>query len=272
MEAFLETMMWPFAACLVLAGIHAYLGMHVIERGVIFVDLALAQIAALGTGLALIAGFVPESPASYWASLGFTLIGATVFSFTRFRSQKVPQEAVIGIVYAVSAACLVLVLSRSAEGDELIRQSLVGNILLVPPGEVLHMGIVYAAAGVFHYVFRTKFLAISRDAEAASASGVNVRLWDFLFYASFGLVVTCSVHVAGVLLVFTYLVVPASAAVLFTHRTRTRLWLGWGVGLAGSVLGMAVSYFFDMPTGASVVCVFGAILVLAGSLRAIIKG
>lgn len=271
MAGFLEIMGWPFLACLVLTGIHAYLGLHVIERGVIFVDLALAQIAALGAGLALIAGFAPESAVSYWASLGFTLVGATVFSLTRFKEQRVPQEALIGIVYAVSAAALVLVLSRSAEGDELIRQALVGDILLVPPGEVLHMFLVYCVVGLFHFIFRKRFLALSRDPEGARRSGADVRLWDFLFYASFGFVVTCSVHVAGVLLVFSFLVVPAVAAALFAHRTGTRLALGWAIGTVVSVAGMAASYFLDLPTGASVVCVFGLVLALLACFKVLLR-
>src|SRR3989338_959564 len=104
MNGFFEIMAWPFLACLVLAGIHAYLGLHVIEREVIFVDLALAQIAALGGSLALVVGYGMDSAHSYWLSLGFTIAGAAIFSLTRFKKQLIPQEAIIGITYAVSAA------------------------------------------------------------------------------------------------------------------------------------------------------------------------
>ncbi len=267
----LHVMALPFLACLILAGIHAYLGLHVIEREVIFVDLALAQIAALGSSLALIFGYGFDSPHAYWLSLGFTLLGAAIFSFTRFRRQIIPQEAMIGIVYAVSAALLILILSRSGEGDEQIRQSLVGNILLVSKGEVWKIFGIYSAVGLFHYFFREKFFLISRNPEEAFKNGLNVRLWDFMFYASFGFVVTSSVKIAGVLLVFSFLIVPSACAMLFSDKLRTRLMLGWMIGFLASVCGMAVSYYLDFPTGASVVCVFGLILAASGFIKAVLR-
>ena len=254
-------MAWPFLACLVLTGIHAYLGLHVIEREVIFVDLALAQVAALGSGIALLWGFGSDSAASYWVSLVFTLAGAIVFSLSRLKKQRIPQEAIIGVTYAVCAALLILVLSRSGEGDERIREALVGNILLVRPVEVLKMFFIYSGIGFFHYLFRKKFFLISRSPEEAYRQGLRVRWWDFLFYASFGFVVTSSVKIAGVLLVFAFLVVPSASAVIFSENPRQRLILGWSIGFLASVLGMVVSYFMDFPTGASVVCVFGGLLV-----------
>ena len=260
MEGFLEVMAWPFLACLVLTGIHAYLGLHVIEREVIFVDLALAQIAALGTGTALALNLAMDSALSYWISLAFTVLGAGVFSLTRFQKQRIPQEAIIGITYVASAALLLMILSRVGEGDEQLRETLVGNILLVRPEEVFKIAAIYTAIGIFHVVFRKQFFLISTDPEGAFRQGVRVRLWDFLFYVSFGVVVTSSVRIAGVLLVFSFLVVPAACAVLFSEATKTRLILGWGIGSLASVLGMAVSYFWDFPTGASVVCVFGTML------------
>lgn len=261
---FFQIMAWPFAACIILAGIHAYLGAHVIERGVIFVDLALAQIAALGCASALLAGFEHDGPQSYWLSLGFTLGGAVIFSMCRFRNQKIPQEAVIGIVYAVAASMMVMFLSRSGEGDEHLREALVGNILLVRPGEVMKLLLLYSIVGLLHFIFRQKFLLISRHPEEAYAKGLNVRLWDFFFYASFGLVVTSSVRIAGVLLVFSLLVIPAAAAVLFSKSMQMRLVFGWTLGFFGSVLGMALSYFGDFPTGASVVCALAGLLIFFG--------
>lgn len=260
-EQFFQVMMWPLLACLALTGIHVYLGLHVIERQVIFVDLALAQIAALGSGLALVFGYGMDGAQAYWISLGLTITGAGIFSLSRLRQQKIPQEAIIGITYVVSAAILIMVHSRCGEGDEHIRQSLIGNILLVKPVEVLKIAVIYSLVGLFHYFFRDKFFLISRKPEEAFAKGVNVRLWDFLFYASFGFVVTSSVKIAGVLLVFSFLIVPAVCAVLFSNNIKMRLFLGWGVGFLASILGMAVSYTLDFPTGASVVCVFGTILV-----------
>lgn len=273
MEGFLGVMAWPFAACLVLTGIHAYLGLHVIEREVIFVDLALAQIAALGTGVALAMDLGMDSALSYWISLAFTVLGAAIFSLTRFHKQRVPQEAIIGITYVVSAAFLLMILSRVGEGDEHIRETLVGNILLARPGEILKIAAIYAAIGVFHAVFRKRFFQISADPDGAFRQGIRVRFWDFLFYVSFGIVVTSSVRIAGVLLVFSFLVVPAACAVLFSESTKTRLFLGWGIGSFASALGMTVSYFWDFPTGASVVCVFGVVLaVLSVGKRFAFKG
>ncbi len=267
MNEFLHVMMLPFLACLILTGIHAYLGLHVIERQVIFVDLALAQIAALGASLSLIFGQGMDSAHSYWISLGFTIAGAAVFSLTRFKKQRIPQEAIIGIVYAVSAAALVMVLSRSGEGDEHIRQALVGNVLLVGWPEVLKIFVIYAVIGLFHFAYRKNFLLISQNADEAYRKGLNIRFWDFLFYVSFGVVVTSSVKIAGVLLVFSFLVVPAACAVLFARSVKNKLILGWTIGFLASVLGMAVSYYWDFPTGASVVCVFGVILLFLGLVK-----
>ncbi len=264
MTEFIQIMWLPFVACLILAGIHAYLGLHVIEREVIFVDLALAQIASLGGAVAVIFGQELGTASSYWFSLAFTLVGATVFSLTRLKRQRIPQEAIIGITYAVAAAAMVLILSRTGKGDEHIWEALVGNILLVRKEEVIKIFLIYSGIGLFHYLFRKRFLMISSRPEEAYAKGWNVRFWDFLFYATFGLVVTSSVQVAGVLLVFTYLVVPAAGAVLFSDKVRPRLILGWALGLLGSAVGISWSYFFDLPTGAAVVCVFGLLLAIIG--------
>lgn len=268
---FFNFMLWPFLACIVLTGIHAYLGLHVIEREVIFVDLALAQIAALGCASALVAGFEHDGPQAYWLSFAFTAGGAAVFALCRFREQKIPQEAVIGIVYAVAASMMVMFLSRSGEGDEHIREALVGNILLVQPAEVLKIFLIYSGVGLFHFVFRGRFLLISKNTAEAYARGWNVRLWDFLFYVSFGLVVTSSVRIAGVLLVFSLLIIPAAAAILFSKTIRMRLILGWVIGAAGSVLGMILSYFGDFPTGASVVCALAGLLIICSALRGAVR-
>lgn len=266
MEDFLRFMAWPFAACLVLAGIHAYLGLHVIRRQVIFVDLALAQIAALGAVLALAFGHDVDSGFSYAVSLGFTVIGAAIFAFARHQIQRVPQEAVIGIAYAVSAALLILVLGHCGEGDEHMRHALVGNILLVTPAEVTKIAAIYAVVGLLHFALRKQFFLITERPEEAFRS-LNVRWWDFVFYVSFGVVVTSSVKVAGILVVFSYLIVPAACAVLFADSVRARLAIGWGVAAAVSLAGIAASYYGDLPTGPAVVCVFGAALALLSLIK-----
>jgi len=271
MQEFFHIMFLPLVACLILAGIYAYLGFHVIERQVIFVDLALAQIAVLGASCALILGHELDSVFSYWLSLGFTIAGAAIFSLTRFKKQRVPQEAIIGIVYAVSAAMLIIVLSRSGEGDEHIKQALVGNILLVTLPEVIRIFIICCVIGILHFFFRHQFFMISKSPDEAFNKGLNVRMWDFLFYVTFGFIVTSSVRTAGVLLVFSFLVVPSVCAMLFSDHIRTRLLLGWGIGLLASILGMAISYYLDFPTGASVVCAFGLILLALTIIKKLLR-
>jgi zinc/manganese transport system permease protein len=253
--------LWPlFLACLVLTGIHVYLGLHVLARGVIFVDLALAQIAALGITVAFLAGHSIQSDAAYWYALAFTVGGALLFAISRTRRAPIPQEAVIGIVYAVSAAMAVLVVDRASQGNEHIKQLLVGSILTVTPAEVGILALLYTGIGALHWMVRRPLLEISFDSEGAAGKGRRIRWWDFFFYASFGLVVTSSVRIAGVLLVFSYLIVPAAIGVLLVASIRGRLLVGWGFGLAASVLGLTTSYLWDLPTGAAVVTTFGALL------------
>jgi zinc/manganese transport system permease protein len=265
----LVALMWaPFLMCLVLTGIHAYLGIHVIAREVVFVDIALAQIAALGATAASLVGVDPDQPLSYWFGLGAALVGALVLALTRGRERRVSQEAVIGVVYAVSAAAAVLLADQVPHGAEHLRRMLVGSILTVQGPDVARVAALYAAIGLFHWSCRRPFFLISRDPAAAFREGWRVRLWDFLFYASFGLVVTSSVRVAGVLLVFSYLIVPALAGLVVGGSIATRLWIGWAFGAAVSVVGMLASALFDLPTGATVACTFGlALLVWSGVTR-----
>jgi zinc/manganese transport system permease protein len=261
----------PFVASLILTGIHAYLGVHVVERGVVFVDLALAQIAALGSTVAVLYGFDPHGRGSYWTSLAFTFIGAAVFSTIRAQRARIPQEAVIGISYAVASAAAILAMSKSIAQTEHLKEMLVGNILTVSWHEVRVTALVYGVIGVFHYVFRRKFLLISLNPQAAEEQGLSVRLWDFLFYASFGFVVTSSVAIAGVLLVFCYLIVPSVGAMLYAERIGPRLAIGWIMGTLVSALGVYLSLKIDLPTGATIVCTFGIILILMAAFRSIVK-
>src|ERR1700681_362148 len=258
----LPFLFWPFMASLILTGIHAYLGVHVVERGVIFVDLALAQIAALGATIAILVGMDPHGTGAYWLSLCFTFIGAAVFAFARTRRGHIPQEAFIGIAYAVASAAAILAMSKATGETEHLKDMLVGNILAVDRHEVIKTSILYGAIGLFHYIFRHKFLLISTNPEEAEAKGLSIRFWDFLFYASFGFVVTSSVAIAGVLLVFCYLVVPSVGAMLFADRIGPRLAIGWIMGTLVSALGVYFSVLFDLPTGAAIVCTFGAVLII----------
>ena len=258
----LPFLIWPFIASLILTGIHAYLGVHVVERGVIFVDLALAQIAALGATIAILAGMDPHGRGAYFLSLGFTFLGAGIFAFARTRRGHIPQEAFIGIAYAVASATAILAMSKATGETEHLKDMLVGNILAVSKAEVMKTAVLYGAVGIFHYFFRKKFLLISTDMPKAEASGMNIRLWDFLFYASFGFVVTSSVAIAGVLLVFCYLIVPSVGAMLFADKIGRRLAIGWTMGTLVSALGVYFSVLMDLPTGATIVCTFGGVLIL----------
>jgi zinc/manganese transport system permease protein len=263
-----ELLLPAFVASLILTGIHAYLGVHVVERGVIFVDLSLAQIAALGTTVAYLAGYDLHSGMAYFFSLGFTFLGAAIFAFLRVHRQtRVPQEAVIGIVYAVSAAVAILVMSKATQETEHLKDMLVGNILSVTWPELAKTAVLYALVGLFHYILRDRFLLISLDEEEARRRGVNVRLWDFLFYISFGFVVTSSVAIAGVLLVFCFLIVPSVAAMLFSTRLGPRLAIGWTMGALVSAGGVALSFVLDLPTGATIVATFGGALLLVAGVR-----
>lgn len=257
----LLALMWvPFLMCLVLTGIHAYLGLHVIAREVVFVDIALAQIASLGATAAFMWGYDLESWGSYAFGLSFTILGASVFALTRTRERHVSQEAIIGVVYAVSSAASVLVADRTPHGAEHLRNMLVGSILAVRGSEVFKVAGLYALIGLFHWLCRRPFLLISTDPDRAYQDGWRVRWWDFLFYASFGVVVTSSVRIAGVLLVFSYLIVPTLAANLLGGSIPRRLAVAWSFGTLVSVLAMGASAVFDTPTGATVVCAFGLIL------------
>jgi zinc/manganese transport system permease protein len=259
-----------FVASLILTGIHAYLGVHVVERGVIFVDLSLAQIAALGTTVAYLAGYDLHSPTAYLFSLGFTFLGAAIFALSRVhRKTRIPQEAIIGIVYAVSAAVAILVMSKATQETEHLKEMLVGNILSVTWPELFKTAVLYSLVGLFHYIFRKRFLLISMNEAEAEKQGINIRLWDFLFYMSFGFVVTSSVAIAGVLLVFCFLIVPSVTAMLFAERLGPRLAIGWTMGALVSAGGVILSFVLDLPTGATIVATFGAaLLVLAGYRRA----
>jgi zinc/manganese transport system permease protein len=265
----------PFAASLILTGIHAYLGVHVVERGVIFVDLSLAQIAALGATIALllpVSGGDPHAPVVYWISLAFTFLGAAVFSMIRVKRARIPQEAIIGICYAVASGAAILAMSKATSESEHLKDMLVGNILAVSWEEVRKTALLYGVVGLFHYIFRRQFLAISMDStRAAPLWGLSVRFWDFLFYASFGFVVTSSVAIAGVLLVFCYLIVPSVAAMLYADTIGRRLAIGWAMGTVVSALGVYLSLKLDLPTGATIVCTFGLVLILMAAVRPLIQ-
>ena len=258
----LDLILWPLLAALVLTGIHVYLGLHVVTRGVIFVDLALAQVAALGTAVGVLVGLGHERPLSYIVALAFTFLGAALFAGTRTKDERIPQEAIIGITYVIAAALMILLFSKSAEGAEHVNHLLVGSILFVTPQIVGMTFGLYAVIGLFHWIFRRQFLQASENHASGQEPDARTRLWDFLFYITFGFVVTSSVKIAGVLLVFSFLIIPAVAALLFVEGHRNRLVFGWVFGIVVSVAGMLLSLGLDIPTGAAIVATFGGLLAL----------
>lgn len=266
MGDFFDLMCKPFLACLVLTGIHAYLGVHVIQRGVIFVDLALAQIAALGSTFGFLLGYGLHTHEGYVFALLFTFLGAAVFALSRPRRSAVPQEAIIGIAYAVAAAASIIILSRAPEGGEELKALLVGHLLFIDWSEIINVLVIYSAVGLLHFACRKQFFLISKSSSEAESQGLNIRLWDFIFYATFGVVVTSSVEIAGVLLVFSFLVVPAVCGTFLANSMSSRLFVGWGIGFVVSVLGIILSYVMDLPTGATVVCVFGLAVPICAAL------
>jgi len=266
----IQVLFLPFLACLVLTGIHVYLGIHVISRKVIFVDLALAQIAALGATVAFLIGYDPRTPGAYWFSLGFAILAAVIFALTRTRQEIVPQEAVIGLAYATASAAAILMADISPHGAEHLRDLMAGSIVWVTPEQILKTAVFYAVIGLFHWRFREKFLLISLHPEQAYARGVHVRLWDFWFYLSFGVVITSSVQIAGVLLVFCYLVAPSVFAVMFFDDLKRRLVTGWIMATLVSAIGLLFSY--DRPSGPTIMVAFAVALILGGFARALVRG
>ncbi|MGI8436739.1 MAG: metal ABC transporter permease [Chthoniobacterales bacterium] len=243
-----DVLFWPIMACVLLPWLLVYLGLHVVQRGIIFIDIAMAQMASLGICVALLLGREPEDWQTLVIGLGVTLLAAALFSLTGKRATVVPQEAIIGITYVVAAAASVLLLSRSAHGNEEMRNMLVGDITVVRASEVWRCFAVFAVVGVVHFALRKPFLLVSFERERAYEQGFRVRWWDFLFYALFGLVVTIFVRVAGVLLVFSYLIVPAVCAITLARRNGARLLIGWAIALLGGIGGLYLSFYGDFPS------------------------
>ncbi len=265
----LQVLFLPFLACLIVTGIHVYLGIHVISRKVIFVDIALAQIAAVGATVAFLLGYDPKSDAAYFYSLGFAILAAIIFALTRTKHERVPQEAVIGLTYATASAAAILLADLSPHGAEHLHDLLAGSIVWVTPPQILKTTILYVLIGIFHVIFRKRFLLISMHPEEAYARGMNVRLWDFVFYLSFGVVITSAVQIAGVLLVFCYLVAPAVFAVMFFDGLKARLITGWSMATIVSAIGLFFSY--DRPSGPTIMVSFAIALVLGGTMKAILQ-
>jgi zinc/manganese transport system permease protein len=266
-----EVLSLPFfhtaaVATLVLAGIHAYLGFHIVRRGVLFVDLALAQMAALGVALGVVVRLEHDEAASYFLALGMTFVGAAVFAWLRGRARLVPLEAFIGIVFATAQALVFLVLEKSPAGPEHLKETLVGTLYTVDPRHIARVAALYAVVGVIHFLLRKPFFEITNDPQGARARGRRLFLWDLLFYATFGFVVTSSVQIAGVLLVFGFLVIPAVAGFMATPRTGLALAIGWIFGFVAGVVGLIASVAWDLPAAPSVLVTLTVMLALQGAV------
>lgn len=261
MTDFIASMTYPFLACLLLSGIHVYLGIHVLERKVLFVDLALAQMAALGSVIGMVAGLSHHN--TPWQlklfSLGFAVLGASIFALTKMKHEKVPQEAIIGIAYAGAMALTMIFSMNLPHGADEVRELFSGSILWISGKDVAMTAVLYAIIGAVHYLFRKEFLAASGFGDLPPS---HVKWWDFFFYLTFAFVVTSSVSIAGVLLVFSYLIIPASTAQLITDRFKVKLALGWGMGALISAVGVTVSYFFDLPSGPTIVVCFVGLMIM----------
>jgi zinc/manganese transport system permease protein len=249
----------PFLVAVCLVGIHAHFGIEVLRRKVIFVDLALAQIAALGATAAFMLGHPAQNAATYGYSLAFTLLAAVLLAFTRAWATRVPQEALIGVIYVVAAAAAILLIDQAPQGAEHLKQVLTGNILTSGWNDLALIVPLYLAIGFVHWMLRARLTGAS-------------LAWDFVFYATFGVVVTSSVAIAGVLLVFSFLIIPAAIGVMFADTLGRQLAIGWIAGIVTSAAALAASFAFDLPTGAAMVCAFGISLAVAGMLYPFLRG
>ena len=258
-------------AALVLAGLHAYLGFHIVRRGVLFVDLALAQMAALGVALGVVIGVEHEEFSSYLLALGMTFVGAALFAWLRGRARQVPLEAFIGIVFATAQAAVFLMLEKTPAGPEHLKETLVGSLYTISPHHLWVVAGLYAAIGIVHFLLRKPFFEITSDPHGARERGRRLFFWDFLFYVTFGLVVTLSVPIAGVLLVFGLLVIPAVAGVMATPRTGLALVIGWVFGFAGSVAGLLAAVQLDLPAAPSILVTLTLLLLLHGLVVGAVK-
>ena len=258
----IELLAPALVACLLLTCILSYFGLHVLLREVIFVDLALAQLAALGAAVGHLLSAHTDSFATYLYSFAFTLAGAAIFALARPARRRLPQEALIGIVYGVSAALVILLVSKSALDRDDVESMLTGRLLFAEWSEIGAMALLFGAVALLHFTLRRQFLEASEQSRAHASPSRRQTLLDFVFYASFGVVVTSSVQLSGVLVVFGLLIVPASCAAIFFTRISSRLVASCLIGAISCTAGIAASAIWDLPTGAAVVAALGAAFLL----------
>lgn len=263
-------MLPPFAACLTLIGIHGYFGIHVLKRGIIFIDIAMAQIAALGVTFAFVLDIKPGHPLTYLFSLIFVSIFAYLFAVLKCKNPKICMEAIIGIAYAVATTAAVIVIDKAAGSHEHIKEMIIGSILWVQWPEIIKSLVVYALVGGVHRIFRHKFIPLSENYEQEKQKGRHVMLWDFFFYLTLGIVVMHSVRIGGILVVFAFLIIPSAISALFAVRWRARILIGWIIGTLVSIMGLFLSWQFDVPSGPAVVLFLGLFLFLVIIVKSLI--
>ena len=255
-------LIWPFIACILLILTHAYFGIHILERGIIFVDLSLAQFVGVGIALSFLFGY--EGTERYIFSVAFAVLGAFILAFSRRIAKYTNIEAFIGVLYIFSFAASILILDRSPHGLEEFKSILNGNIIWVEPQSVVYTFILYLVISIPHVIFRKRFLALSRDGEGGF-------VWEFIFFLSFAIMLVNSVQIAGILQVFAFLIIPALIGRLFTRKPIKVLITGWLLGLVSSTFGIVASYKWDMPVApvivASLSVLFFFVLLIIGVSR-----
>ena len=260
----------PFTAAVLFVLIHSWFGVHVLRRNVVFADLALAQLSALGATVAFALGYPPASAAAFGYAFLFTAAGAALLTASRGLVGYVSQEASVGILYVAATAVTVLAVDRAPQGAEHVKAILIGSILTVGPEDLAKFAILYGAIGLMHYLARKPLGALAAETPPAGRPASAVVGWDFFFFLTFGVVVTSSVTTAGVLLVFCFLIVPAVVGSLYARALAVVLPIAWGAGIVASALGLAGAFVLDVSTGAAMVIAFTAVLLIAGLVKALV--
>ncbi len=263
----LPFMVQALAAAVITGVLLSYLGVHVVGRGIVFVDLALGQISSLGVAFAAFIGTGLTS-----IPLIFTLVGALLMSFINIRDKRLKQEAVIGILYAFTSALTVLFISKTPHGDSDIQEVLFGNILSISWQQITLVGIVFGAIAIMHLIFARKFFNLTESFENGQNHSVGIfNVWNFLFYISIGLAIVFAVKINGVIPVFSYLIIPAVSAILISKNKITVIILAMLISILAGFLGLNFSFHYDFPAGPSIVSVLGGIFTLAAMYK-MVKG
>ena len=261
----------PLTASILLAGILGYFGNHILSRGIIFIDIAIAQIAALGTMIGLLLGFAEDSFSVQFISYGFTLLILSLFALTKFRKQIIPQEAIIGIIYCLGLGLAMLLAERIPGGSNFITKTITGNILWVTWKNVISCLILFSVIAIIHFFLQKHFVHISDSKENLSYGPAKTRVYELFFYITFGIVIVKAVPVGGIFLVFTLLIAPTATASLFTKSWKLRFIWSWVIGIFGSFFGIYLSYYLNISNGPAIVCFLGSFAFLMAFVKLFMK-